>query len=83
MTSLAAILCGVILAILLGRAGFVLRAERGAGRPRGVAPGTGHLEITSEYSSGLGGEHMTTRVPRDPQDYARAFVPRRHGKHRS
>ena len=82
MTALAAALCGLILAILVGRAAWVLRAERGTDR-RGVTPGPGHVEMLSEYSSGLGGERMTTRVPRDPQDYARAFVPRRHGRHRS
>lgn len=83
MTALAGVLSGLILAILVGRAAFVLRAERGAGATRGVAPGPGHTEILSEYASGLGGERMTTRVPRDPQSYARAFVPRRNGKHRS
>ncbi len=51
--------------------------------PRGVEPGPGHVEIESRYQSGMGGEQMTTRVPRDPQEYARAFVPRRMGKHRS
>ena len=83
MSALAAGLCALILAILVGRAVVVLRAERGAGRPRGSPPGRGHHEITSEYASGMGGERMTTRVPRDPQDYARTFVPRRNGKHRS
>ena len=84
MTSLAAILSGVILAILGGRAAWVLHAERGdRGRPRGVEPGPGHVEIESHYASGMGGEHMVVRVPRDPQEYARSFVPKRSGKHRS
>lgn len=82
--SLSAILAGLILAVLVVRALMVLRteaAEPEGGRPRGVAPGPGHVEIHSEYSSGLGGgEAMTIRVPRDPDAYARAFVPKRRPK---
>ena len=84
MTPLATFLSGVILAILGGRAAWVLHRERGdGGRSRGIEPGEGYLEIESHYSSGMGGERMTTRVPKDPQEYARTFVPRRNGKHRS
>ena len=51
--------------------------RREAGRPRGIAPGQGDHIIDVEYSSGLGGGHATQiRVPRDPQAYARRFVPR-------
>ena len=82
MTSLAAIICVLILAVLLGRAVWVLRqeaAQEDGGRPRGTAPGTGYTEIQSEYFSGLGGgSQMTSRVPKDPQEYARSFVPRRN-----
>ena len=81
MLPLAAILGAAILAVLLGRAVWVMRAEAAdpdGGRPRGTRPGPGHVEIRSEYSSGLGGgEAMTVRVPRDPDAYARAFVPKR------
>ncbi|UWQ16334.1 hypothetical protein [Jannaschia sp. M317] len=81
MTFLTAILSALILAILLGRAIWILRKEAGqedGGRPRGIDPGTGYTEIESDYSSGVGGgNQLTSRVPRDPQEYARAFVPRR------
>ncbi|KIT14700.1 hypothetical protein [Jannaschia aquimarina] len=77
MTTLATILAGIILAILVARAWWIMRAE-GPGRPRGVDPGKGYTEIESQYFSGLGGgSQMTTRVPKDPQEYARAFVPRK------
>ena len=74
--ALSALIGGGILAALVVRAVFVVRAE--PDRPRGVEPGDGHVEILSEYSSGVGGgERMITRVPRDPDAYARAFVPRK------
>ncbi|MEM9795481.1 MAG: hypothetical protein AAF919_03270 [Pseudomonadota bacterium] len=78
MTSLAIWLCAAIVAILVGRAAWVLRAERDTPQPRGVEPGRGYTEIESQYFSGVGGgNQQITRVPRDPQEYARAFVPRR------
>jgi hypothetical protein len=81
MSMTAVILCGAILAILVARAAWIMRAEArraDGGRPRGVEPGEGHVEIRSEYMSGVGGgSQMTSRVPRDPDAYARAFVPRR------
>ena len=84
MTWLAAWLSAAILTVLVGRAIWVLRAEAGQGPSRGIEPGEGHVTIESDYSSGVGGgNQLITRVPRDPQDYARAFVPRRKGKHRS
>ncbi|MEL6586034.1 MAG: hypothetical protein AAFY65_00985 [Pseudomonadota bacterium] len=70
----------LILAILVARAIWVTRAEMrqpNGGRPRGVDPGDGYTEIFSDYSSGLGGgNQLTTRVPKDPQAYAKTFVPR-------
>ena len=67
----------VILVILVVRAVFVWRAERG--QPRGAAPGRGDHVIDASYTSGgAGGGHTGHfTVPRDPQDYARRFVPRR------
>ena len=82
---LSAWLAGFILLILVARAIWVLRAEARAedgGTPRGIPPGSGYTEIDSDYSSGVGGGHqLTSRVPQDPQEYARAFVPKRAGKH--
>jgi hypothetical protein len=64
-----------ILAVLIVKARQTIRRERG--QPRGLAPGTGDHIIDVEYSSGLGGGHASQiRVPRDPQAYARRFVPR-------
>ncbi len=81
MTWTTAILAGVILAILVARAVWILRAEarsEDGGRPRGISPGRGYTEIESDYSSGVGGgSQLTTRVPKDPQEYARTFVPKR------
>lgn len=67
---------GVILAVLAVRAFFVVRQERGA--PRGSLPGKGHHVIDASYFSGGGGGGQSGefRVPKDPQEYARAFVPK-------
>jgi len=74
----ALVIAGLVVAIALAawlKARQTLRRE--AGRSRGLAPGTGDHIIDVEYSSGLGGGHSTQiRVPRDPQAYARRFVPR-------
>ncbi len=44
---------------------------------RGSDPGTGYHTLTSDYQSGMGGGHVTTwKVPRDPQEYAKRFVPK-------
>lgn len=87
MTGFSIILGAIILAVLLVRAIWVLREEAArddGGRPRGIPPGKGYTEVDSNYSSGLGGGHqMTTRIPKDPQEYARAFVPKRRTKDRS
>lgn len=81
MSSLAAWISAGILTMLVARAVWVLRSEAAQeddGRPRGIPPGDGYTEITSDYSSGLGGgNQLTTRVPKDPQEYARSFVPKR------
>lgn len=44
---------------------------------RGSEPGKGYHTLTSDYQSGMGGGHVTTwKVPRDPQEYAKRFVPK-------
>jgi hypothetical protein len=74
----ALVIVGLVLAIAVAtwaRARAAIRRDAGAGR--GLAPGTGDHIMNVEYSSGLGGGHATQiRVPRDPQAYARRFVPR-------
>ena len=54
------------------------RSKSGNKAQRGCAPGQGDQVIDTSYGSGgLGGGHGdVTRVTRDPQKYARAFVPR-------
>lgn len=75
-TPLIPALCAAILLVLVGRAIYVLRAEKS--KPfRGANPGTGHHTIHAEYSSGLSGHHSTYKIPRDPDAYARMFVPKR------
>ena len=45
------------------------------GKARGAEPRKGDHILTSDYQSGLGGHSTTWRVPADPQEYARKFVP--------
>lgn len=73
---LSAGLALAILAVLAIRVRSVLRSERGA-RP-GAAPGEGHHVLRAEYFSGGGGGGESTeyKVPKDPQAYARLFVPK-------
>ena len=76
MTGLAVLLSLVILGVLVARAAWIMRRE-GDARPRGTRSGEGCVEIRSEYFSGLGGGNdQVTRIPRDPQAYARSFVPK-------
>ncbi|TDL84132.1 hypothetical protein E2L08_01280 [Palleronia sediminis] len=71
----SAALAAAILVVLALRVRAVLRAERGA--LRGAAPGDGVHVIVSDYQSGTGGGHYREyTVPKDPQAYARLFVPR-------
>lgn len=43
---------------------------------RGSEPGEGYHTLHSHYSSGLGGQSSSYKVPRDPQEYAKRFVPK-------
>lgn len=88
MSLLSAVIGGGIILVLIARAVWIMRSEAkraDGGRPRGTPPGDGYTEIVSDYCSGAGGgaSRLVTRVPQDPQEYARAFVPRRNGTHRS
>ena len=63
--------------VLVGiKAYLSIRADDTSQR-RGSDPGTGHHVIHSEYSSGLSGHHTTYKIPRDPQEYAKFFVPKK------
>lgn len=72
----AFILSALILLIIGLRAFQIVRREDG-GKLRGSPPGKGHHIVQAEYQSGGGGggSHGQFRVPKDPQAYARAFVP--------
>ena len=67
-----------LVAVIAG--GLALR--RDPSRARGSLPGSGDHIIESNYSSGGGGGgHSTSyRVPRDPQEYAKRFVPKEKQK---
>lgn len=71
-----AALAAAIGAVVTARALHVMRRERG--QRRGSLPGRGHHRVEAGYwSGGAGGGHGGHfEVPRDPQDYARRFVPR-------
>ena len=83
---------GTGLAIVMGLACIVLIVALARSRARhemkkarrGTEPGQGDQLIdTSYYAGGPGGGHGgVTRVTRDPQLYARAFVPR-HAKRKA
>lgn len=68
------LLSGAILLVLVVRAAIVIRSEKG--QLRGSPPGKGHHIVDANYNSGLGGQTGQFRVPRDPDEYARRFVPR-------
>ena len=70
------LISAAIVALLLGRAIYVVRSERGT-RVRGSAPGKGHHVSHADYSSGFSGHSTSYKIPKDPQDYARRFVPQR------
>ena len=78
--TLSAVIASIIAGVLLARAIFVLRAERNP-RP-GAVPGKGHHVLRSQYFWGGGGGGQATEytVPKDPQAYARLFVPKTSDK---
>jgi len=73
------VLSGLVLLLAVLRAAQVLRQERGTPLEggRGTAPGPGDSIIESHYSSGVsGGQSMSYRISRDPQTYAKLFIPK-------
>ena len=77
MSELAVVLSALILLVLAVRTALVVRGDPPS-RERGSLPGTGHHEIEVNYDTGGGGGTQQGRftVPKDPQEYARRFVPR-------
>ena len=66
----------LVMVLMALRAWQIWRDEEDA--PRGTEPGQGHTTIESHYISGGGGggNSITYTVPKDPQEYAKAFVPK-------
>jgi hypothetical protein len=62
------------IAVVAVAAGW-LRLRTDPGKARGALPRKGDHVLTSDYQSGLGGHSTTWKVPADPQEYARKFVP--------
>ncbi|MGY3437094.1 MULTISPECIES: hypothetical protein [unclassified Marinovum] len=68
------LLCLAILGVTLILARRALREDQD--KSRGAEPGEGYHTLHSHYSSGLGGQSQSYKVPRDPQEYAKRFVPK-------
>lgn len=71
--SLIAVLVVAIAVVTVFAAWLRLRSD--PGKARGAEPGKGDHVLTSDYQSGLGGHSTTWRVPADPQEYAKTFIP--------
>ncbi|RKF15024.1 hypothetical protein D6850_09205 [Roseovarius spongiae] len=58
-------------------AALAMLGQRKSPGSRGSEPGKGVHVLESDYQSGVGGGHVTRwTVPRDPQEYAKHFVPK-------
>jgi len=69
------VLSGLVLLLAVLRAAQSLHQDRGTGR--GTEPGHGDSVIESNYASGAGGgQSMSYRISRDPQTYAKLFIPK-------
>lgn len=79
-TTLIVILCGAILLVAVLRGLQSLRHTKGT--ERGSLPGKGYHTIEANYFSGGGGggQASSFKVPRDPQEYAKTFVPKDNAK---
>jgi hypothetical protein len=69
----------VVLVVLIALVTAILAVVMQRQNPgaRGAEPGEGEIELHSEYTSGVGGGQTATwTVPRDPQAYAKHFIPR-------
>ncbi|MBC7164658.1 MAG: hypothetical protein H5U15_06625 [Roseovarius sp.] len=73
---LVTLLSVLVFVVAILRAAQAIRQDSAAGR--GTEPGPGHSVIDATYSSGgAGGGHaMSYRIPRDPQTYAKLFIPK-------
>jgi hypothetical protein len=76
LTTPVFLISATIIVVLAVRATYVVRQEKDD--QRGSLPGKGDHIIEANYFSGGGGGGSASsyKVPKDPQDYAKAFVPR-------
>ena len=66
-----------IVGILVLVAALAVMAQRTNPGQRGSRPGRGYHVLRSDYQSGMGGGHVTEwQVPKDPDAYAKLFVPK-------
>lgn len=66
-----------VVAIVALVAALAITAQRQNPGRRGSQPGSGFHVLRSDYQSGMGGGNVTEwKVPRDPDVYARLFVPK-------
>lgn len=73
--TLITILSGLVLILAVMRAAQAIWQDGSTGR--GTEPGPGDSVIESHYSSGVsGGQSMSYRISRDPQTYAKLFIPK-------
>ncbi|MCC1493329.1 hypothetical protein [Cognatishimia sp. F0-27] len=74
--ALIGVLCALIVCVAVFRAWVAIRNDKHQGR--GSLPGKGYHTIDASYhSGGSGGGHSAEfRVPKDPQVYARLFIPK-------
>lgn len=68
----------IIIALIVAAVGaLAIMGQRKDPGARGSEPGKGDHILESDYQSGIGGGHVTRwKVPRDPQEYAKRFVPK-------
>ncbi len=72
---ISVLIIGALIVLAVGA--LALMGKNKSTKLRGSEPGTGYHTLTSDYQSGMGGGHVTTwKVPRDPQEYAKRFVPK-------
>ena len=72
--SFITLVSAAIVGLLVWKAVSVVRREAST-TERGTLPGKGHTTIHAEYSSGFSGNSTSYDIPKDPQAYARRFVP--------
>ncbi len=74
----------VVLVFLIGCAALIYfgdkRRRNGATQDQGSNPGQGHHLLHSNYGSGRSTSSSTTRIPKNPADYAKSFAPKKTDK---